>query len=214
MTARRLIPAPTLGLMLGLTLTVTAFLSPATSGAGEDVRSLPGYVDLDWIHIPPNASTIQDITLDPVLAGLAAGQPGGVPDEALRQALAMVKSVRVKAFSLAEGQESSGVAADMKTLQERLEKGKWQRLVYAKEGEETVTISTLYEGGLMVGLILLTYEPGDSAAFVNVVGNLDLPTLMKLAGQMRGEQLESFIHGIDGAGKTPDGGTEADGAAH
>lgn len=200
MTARRLIPT----LLLVLALALSALAGAAPAAAADDIRDLPGYVDLDWIRIPAGAAEIQDITLDPVLAGLAASQTTAGDDEALRQALAMVKSVRVKSFSLAEGQEAGGVAGDVKKLQERLEKGGWQRLVYVKDGEETVTISTLYQGGLMVGLMLLTYEPGDSATFVNVVGNLDLPTLMRLAGQMHGEQLQGFIKGIDGEDKADD----------
>jgi hypothetical protein len=48
-----------------------------------------------------------------------------------------------------------------------------------KDGEETVTVSTLHRGEDMVGLMLLTYEPGDSATFVNVVGDLDLTTLLR-----------------------------------
>lgn len=192
---------------LSLALALCAALAlPALAG---DVANLPGYVDLDWIRIPAGAAEVQDIVLDPVLAGLAA--KGSVTDgEALTQALAMVKSVRVKSFSLAEGQDESAVAADVKKLQERLEKDKWQRLVYMKDGDETVTVSTLYSGKDMVGLMLLTYEPGDSATFVNVVGNLDLATLMTLASQMHGEDLQGLLsetdadghgHG-DAAGKT------------
>lgn len=209
MTARRLLPT----LLLGLALAVAALAGASPATAGADVRDLPGFVDLDWIRIPAGAAEIQDITLDPVLAGLAAAQPGSGEDEALRQALAMVKSVRVKSFSLAAGQDASGVAADVKKLQDRLEKDHWQRLVYMKDGEETVTISTLYRANLMVGLMLLTYEPGDSATFVNVVGDLDLPTLMRLAGQMHGEQLHGLLKGIDGEGPHDDASGDKGGDA-
>lgn len=184
-----------LNLILLLALTLAALLSlPALA---EDVTKLPGYVDLDWIAIPDGAAEIQDIVLDPVLAGLAAG--GSADDPALNQALAMVKSVRVKSFTLAEGQDESAVAADVKKLQARLEKDHWQRLIYVKEGEETVTVSTLHRGGDMVGLMLLTYEPGDSATFINVAGDLDLTTLLRLATQIHGEELTGMLSGLEGA---------------
>lgn len=187
---------------LTLTLALGALL--AVPALAEDLSKLAGYVDLDWIRIPDGAAEIQDIVLDPVLAGLAAG--GVDTDPALNQALAMVKSVRVKSFSLADGQDESAVAADVKKLQGMLDKGGWQRLVYVKEGEETVTVSTLHRGNIMAGLMVLTYEPGDSATFINVVGDLDLTTLLRLATQMHGGELKGLMgglgdgHGADGAG--------------
>lgn len=193
MSRTRLFPA------LSLVLALVALAPLARTAAAADPRSLPGFVDLDWVQIPAGATEIQDVTLDPVLAGLAA-RDDGASGEALNKALAMVKSVRLKSFSLDGGKDEGAVMADVKKLQERLEKDRWQRLVYVKDGDETLTISTLYKDGLMVGLLLLSYEPGDSATFVNVCGDLDLATLMQLAGQMHGEQLEGFIKGLDDHG--------------
>lgn len=179
-----------------ITLALGAVL--AVPALGAEISKLPGYVDLDWIRIPDGAAEIQDIVLDPVLAGLAI--KGNVEDEAaINQALAMIKSVRVKSFTLAENQDEATVAADVKKLQDRLEKDRWQRLIYVKDGAETVTVSTLYDGKDMVGLMLLTYEPGDSATFINVVGDLDLSTLLRLASQMHGTDLDGILSGIEPA---------------
>jgi hypothetical protein len=204
-----------LRLTLCLALALAALQPAARAAAADDPRSLPGYIDLDWVRIPAGASEIQDVTLDPVLAGLAA-RSDGASGEALNRALAMVKSVRLKSFSLGGGREENAVAADVKKLQERLEKDKWQRLVYVKDGDETLTISTLYRGELMVGLLLLSYEPGHSATFVNVCGDLDLATLLQLAGQMHGEQLEGLMKGFDPHGDQGELGEDSgdDAGAH
>lgn len=180
-----------------LTRTMVLVALLAVPALAEDITRLPGYLDLDWIAIPDGATEVQDIVLDPVLAGLAAG--GSETDPALNQALAMVKSVRVKSFSL-EGVNESSVAADVKKLQDRLAKGSWQRLIYMKDGDETVTVSTLSHGGQLAGLMVLTYEPGDSATFINVVGDLDLTTLLRLATQMHGEELHGVLSGMGDAG--------------
>jgi hypothetical protein len=186
-----------------IALALCATLTVPALGA-EDVTKLPGYVDLNWIQIPAGAAEIQDIVLDPVLAGLAV--KGSVEDEdALNQALAMVKSVRVKSFTLAPGQDETTVATDVKKLQDILEKGKWQRLIYVKDGDETVTVSTLYNGDIMAGLMLLTYEPGDSATFINVVGDLDLSTLLRLASQMHGADLNGMLSGVESGSATGEG---------
>ena len=62
----------------------------------------PGYVDLEWIRIPDDADEIKDIDLSPMLMSFAqdAKENG---DDALVQALAMVRSLRVKAFSADRG---------------------------------------------------------------------------------------------------------------
>lgn len=190
--------------MKARTLTLTAVLAVllAVPALAEDITKLPGYVDLDWISIPSGATEIQDIRLDPLLAGLAAG--GSDTDPALNQALAMVKSVRVKSFSLA-GVDEASVAGDVKKLQDRLAKNTWQRLIYVKEGEETVTVSTLSHAGKLAGLMVLTYEPGDSATFINVVGDLDLTTLLRLATQMHGGELPGLMSGAGGTHAGADG---------
>jgi hypothetical protein len=190
-------------LALAVALTLTALLAMpalAVPPAPESLRSMPGYMDLDWVHIPDGAAEIQDVVLDPVLAGLAA-KGISEDDEAMTKALSMVKSVRVKAFELAEGQDASIVAKDVKQLQERLDKGGWTQLIKSVSGEETVIVSTMYnKGGEMVGLVVLNYENGKSATFVNVVGNLDLATLMKLAGEMHGDQLKGMMSNMHGEG--------------
>ena len=79
--------------VLGLGLLLTA----AGALAG-DVAKEPGYVDLEWIRIPDDADEIKDIDLSPMLMSFARdAQENG--DDALVQALAMVRSLRVKAFS-------------------------------------------------------------------------------------------------------------------
>lgn len=187
-----------LALLLSGALSLPALAVPP---APESLRSLPGYMDLDWVRIPDGAAEIQDVVLDPVLAGLAA-KGVSEDDEAMAKALSMVKSVRVKAFELAEGQDASIVDYDVKQLQERLDKGGWSQLIKSVSDGETVIVSTLYnKAGEMVGLVVMNYEKGKSAAFVNVVGNLDLATLMKLAGEMHGENLKGMMSNVHGAGE-------------
>ncbi|HPF71965.1 MAG TPA: hypothetical protein PLQ13_14930, partial [Candidatus Krumholzibacteria bacterium] len=64
----------------------------------------PGYVDLEWIPIPAGADEVTDIDLSPMLMSVAkdARENG---DDALLQALAMVRSLRVKEFSVDPGMD-------------------------------------------------------------------------------------------------------------
>jgi hypothetical protein len=177
--------------LFALLLLCLSFAVPATA---EDLKSDPGYVDLEWITIPPDADEIQDIELGAVLLGIAASQEH--EDPALIKALNMIKSVRVKSWSMDD--EDAVATAAVEKVTAMLEKGQWKRLIYFKDDEETVTVSTQYgpDGG-MVGIMLVTYEPGDSVAFVNVVGDLDLGTMFKLAKEFDEESLEAMLEELE-----------------
>ena len=51
----------------------------------------------------------------------------------------------------------------------------------------------MHKDGLMVGLVAVVYEPGDSAAFINVLGDLDLATLLGLAGEFDLDDLDDIM---------------------
>lgn len=174
---------------------LTVLVSLAVPAGARSIKDTPGYVDLEWIKIPPEADEIQDIDLGAVLLGLAASAEEN-QDEAFLKALAMIKSIRVKSWSLDGADPTAQKAIDRIT--DRLDKDDWQRLIYMKDDDETVTVSTRYEGKNMVGLMLVTYEPGDSVAFVNVVGDLDLGTMLSLAKQFDEDSIAGMLEELDG----------------
>jgi hypothetical protein len=161
-----------------------------------DLEKEVGYIDLEWINIPEEASEIQDIDLGPILGDLAkdAKENG---DDALFQALGMVRSIRVKSFSVDEGGDQDAKAAVDK-IASHMKKDDWKRLIYMKDGDETVSVNTKYNGEDLVGLMIVTYEPDDSVAFVNVVGDLDLGTLLRLAKDIDHDSIEDMLEELDG----------------
>ncbi len=176
-------------------LLVGAMILVAGPALAENLAGTPGYVDLEWIKIPANAAEIQDIDLGAVLLGIAANAEDN-QDEALLQALSMIKSIRVKSWSVDGEDATAGEAMDK--IAEILEKDDWKRLIYVKDDEETVTVSTRYEGKDMVGLMLVTYEPGDTVTFVNVVGDLDLGTIFKLVQEFDHASIEEMMEELEG----------------
>ena len=177
------------------TLLVLGLIAAGTATAAEDLAKEPGYVDLEWIEIPADADEIKDIDLSPMLLSFAkeAHEKG---DDALVQALAMVRSLRVKAFSVSSAHDAQ-VNETVAKVTDRLKRDDWKRLIYVKSDEETISVSTRYDGDQLVGLMLVAYEPGDSVAFVNVVGDLDLATLLGLAGEIDGDNLEDLLEDLE-----------------
>ena len=161
-----------------------------------DVKNEPGYVDLEWIQIPASADEVQDIDLSEIIKSVAADAKDS-GDEPLAQVLEMARSIRVKGFTLGKD-GADDVAKAVDRITKDLKKNDWKRLIYVKDDEETVTVSTRYEDGKMVGIMLVTYEPGDSVAFVNVVGDLDIATMLKLAKEFDGESLDSMLEDLEG----------------
>lgn len=172
----------------------TLLLVALTALAHADVTKEPGYFDLEWIQIPDDADEIQDIDLTPML--LAMAKDAEEEDQALLEALSMVRSIRVKAWSTDYRDEKTDQAVERITTQ--LKKDGWKRLIYVKDSDETVIVNARYVDDDMVGLVLVAHEPGESAAFVNVVGDLDLVNLFKLAAMIDSEELdemmESHVH--------------------
>ena len=179
-----------------LLITLLFCLLFAGGALAANVEDEPGYMDLEWIVIPADASEIQDIDLGPILGGISAdAKEKG--DDALVQVLAMIRSIRVKSFSIEDGgDESVKMAVDKVTA--KMEKDDWKRLIYMKDGDETVSVNTKYDGPDLVGLMIVNYEPDDSVAFVNVVGDLDLGTLIGLAKQIDHDSIEDMLEGLDG----------------
>lgn len=175
--------------VIGLGLTLAALL--ALPALAANVKDLPGYFDLTWIDVPQDAAEFQDIDLSTVLLGVAAdAEEAGDTD--LATALSMVKSIRVKAFST-ETTPAGDIDDMIQRITKQLKKDDWEQLISMKDDEERVTVSTKYRDGNMVGLMIVAYEAAEEVAFVNVVGDLDLATLMKLGLGMGELDLDDLI---------------------
>ena len=99
--------------------------SLAGQALADDLKGQRGYMDLEWIRIPADADEIQDIELGAMLLGIAASQEH--QDPALLKALQMIRSVRVKSWSM-DGRDDTAASAVAKVT-ERLEKDGWKRLI-------------------------------------------------------------------------------------
>jgi len=150
----------------------------------------PGYVDLEWIDIPDDADEIQDIDLSYMLDDLAmeAREDG---DKGLAEAIAMIRSIRVKAFSV--DRYDSRTEATVDRINDELKEAGWNRMIYIKTEDQKVSVSTMHDDGEMVGLMVVVFEPGENAAFINVVGDLDIGKLIQLASEYDLDDLDEFV---------------------
>lgn len=185
------------------TLTLTALMIVLLGFAGivgAAPKDEPGYIDLNWIEIPANADEIQDIDLGHVLKSVAQdAEKNG--DTELAKALGMVRSVRMKSFSV-DHESAAMVKKAADRIKTQLEKEDWNRLAYMKDKTEEVSINTKYDkDGNLVGLMVVVIDLEDTATFANVQGDLDLATLMHLIGSLEEGTLDEYLEefeGVDG----------------
>lgn len=174
-----------------LSIALAACLLTAALPALSDVTRETGYVDLGFITIPDDADEVQDIDLTSMLATLADdARAEGETD--LADLLTMVRSVRVKAFSVDD--DDASIKQNVDRVMKKLDQDEWTRIIYVKDGDETVSVSTKSDkNGNIVGLTVVMFEPGDSVGFVNVVGDINLGKLLSLAGKFDLDDVDKYM---------------------
>ena len=154
---------------VGLCLVWTLVVCVGAGLAQEvDLSKHPGYIDLEKIEIPSYADRVTDITLGPAVLKLAEFFCSDEEDDA--KASFGITSVRIKSFDVRRRDEEKVMAA-MKGIEEKLQKENWESLVRVTGEDEFVRISLKFDDNKPVGLVLIGFESGDEAAFINVVGD-------------------------------------------
>lgn len=169
--------------LLAVTLTV-----PTGMAAASDQ---PGYLDLDFIDIPQDADQIQDINLGPMLKEVVR-EARNNEDPEIAELLSMVHNLRLRSFSIDENSAEMASKAVAK-VSSRLKKDDWDNLMKFKDGDQLTTVSTKYHNDHMVGLMIVVYEPESEVTFINLVGELDLGKLMRLATEVDSDELGDYL---------------------
>ena len=85
----------------------------------------------------------------------------------------------------------------IESMRKQLEKDDWNQMIYVKNDDETFTVSVKKDDGKMVGLMVIAFEPEDSATFVNIVGNLNLKSLAALIDEFGDGEFEELLESLD-----------------
>jgi hypothetical protein len=157
-----------------------ALLSPAAAGAAKN--DPPGFIDLSWIEIPAGAVEVQELDLTALLADVAASAQEEGESE-LARLLTMVNTLQVKGFTLPGDDLATRRAVER--VEKMLADDGWSRIVYFKDKHETTSVSIRNHDGRVVGLTVVTYEPGGQVAFINATGKLDFGALLSLANTLQ-----------------------------
>jgi hypothetical protein len=159
---------------------------PGTSFGQTDLEKDPAYLPidkaLDLKAIPPQVNVnLPRFLLKDAISGLTDTNFGNLGSE-LADLVKDVKLIRVVVFE-ADGSHRDDLEKGLKTLQDELDT-KWTSIVKVPEENISVYAKGDASGESMAGVALLINDNGD-AIVANVVGNISVGKLIKLAMQSK-----------------------------
>jgi DNA polymerase III gamma/tau subunit len=158
--------------------------------AQEDITKLPGYVDFgnfDGLYDPEEYT---EVNIETPLLHLAAKMSKG-KDQELYNLLNNLKLIKVYTFQVAQSMESS-VEQKINRITSKLNSEDWERIVRVKDRGEEVNVYLKNVNDNIAGVTVLTFEKDGEAAFINIVGNIDLEAISKLSDKFNIPELDKI----------------------
>jgi hypothetical protein len=168
-------------------------------GAGAAVRAAPtpptpeaspGAVPFDELEIFSRKDLTTEINLEGALLKLVASA-AGEDDPEFSRLVSGLQSIRVQVAPLTAA-DPGKVRAKLDQTVRWLESKGWTAVVRTKEKGEETYIYTKQVKGEMVGLAVLSFEPGKEASVVNIVGRLDPAQIGRLGQGLHVKQLDKM----------------------
>lgn len=153
--------------------------------AHENYKDHPGYIDLSEIEIPNNANEIVDLNIPSEVIDIIKD------DSKIHGSFCL----NVKIFDL-EGNDYDldKFRSEINKIEKKLSKDKWSTVVRVKKGDESTHISVKFEKNTekVIGLMMISFEPGNEAVFVNLAGSITLKALKDLDIDIDDEDMEKI----------------------
>jgi len=166
------------------------FILPFSVLAQEDYSKYPGYVDLSDIEIFKESEATVEVFITKPLLSLVAAATSSSEDPSFSNLLKNLALIRVETFNVQE-KETEKVKKIIQKVSKKLTKEKWSRIVRVKEKDERVEIFIKPDKEKIAGLLIMSLDPKSEAAFVNIVGTIDMDQLGKLSRKFDIPQLDS-----------------------
>jgi hypothetical protein len=171
-------------------LAVFILCIPAQAFSREDYADYSGYVDFGKLSDFKESEESVEIHIGKPLLSLVAAL-NEQADTALTELLSKLVLIRVEQFSIEPGQQG-GVNAIIERVTKKLLEDRWDVLVRVKEPDERVEIFIKTDGEKIAGFLLMSLEASREAAFINIVGDIDLNLLGRLGAQFNIPALEEM----------------------
>lgn len=149
----------------------------------EEYTKKPGYFDFGDLSSFEKGDGVTEVFLESNILQLVAAVTEDDEPE-LSEMLNGLHLVKVNVFEVSDKNES-GLRNIIDDFDSKLVSRKWDRIVRKKGGEETVNVYIKTSGDKknIDGLVVTTLDKSGEAAFVNIVGTIDLKKISKLGAK-------------------------------
>jgi hypothetical protein len=145
----------------------------------SDVTNEPGYFDLGDLSSLENSTGVTEIILEEDLLSVLA-TISNEKDPNIMAILEGLKLVKANVYQVNEDNQDE-LKDRVNDIDSRLSSSEWKRIVRTRSSEEIANVYIrLNNDKQIVGLVVTSVEQEGDAAFVNIVGNIDLATIGKL----------------------------------
>lgn len=163
--------------------------------AQEEYTKQPGYVDFSAMGIfGEEESTVEVFLKGPLLRLVSEATKG--EDQELADMLSRLKLIRVQVFPLRR-ERAEAVKKKTDEMARRLEKEGWEMVVRVRDRDENAYVYLKTAKDRIAGLVVMSVEPGNEAAFVNIVGDIDPEQIGRLGRKFDIEPLDSIRVELD-----------------
>ena len=164
---------------LKIIIATVALLSINVLSQSTDVTKEPGYVDFGDFTEFENSTKVTEVILDEdLLSALATMSDENDPN--IMSILNGIKLVKANVYEISD-ENKDLLRKRINEIDSKLTNSNWKRIVKTRSEEEMANVYIkLNNDKKIVGLAVTNFEKGGEAAFVNIVGNIDLATIGKL----------------------------------
>ncbi|MCH7770733.1 MAG: DUF4252 domain-containing protein [Bacteroidetes bacterium] len=173
------------------------FLSINVLSQSTDITKEPGYVDFGDFTSIENTTNITEIILDEDLLSVLASM-SDESDPNIMSILNGIKLVKANVYEISDDNKDL-LRKRINEIDSKLTNSNWKRIVKTRSKDEMANVYIkLNNDKKIVGLAVTNFEKDGEAAFVNIVGNIDLATIGKLGKKFGISQLEGMKKNNDG----------------
>lgn len=148
----------------------------------KDFTNEPGYVDFGDLSQFETGEGVTEVYLEENLLKMVSKITNeNEPD--VTELLKGLKLIKVNSFEVSDNNESA-LLKRMEDIDKKLSGKSWQRIVKRKAKDETAYVYVRTgNSDKFTGLVVLAFDKPGEAAFVNIVGDINLETIGKLTNR-------------------------------
>ena len=165
----------------------------------KDLKNHPGFVDFSEIPYLEVDNLTVEINLGGSLLGMLAGAFEEDESE-LGELIGKLRSINVNIFEL-EGTDTKDVRKNTLDLSKGLVADGWEPVVRIRDQQEVIQILIRHDGESIAGLAAMFVDGGDSAGFINIVGEVDPSQVARIGRQLNIRALEVMDEALEDGGK-------------